>query len=369
MILLISYDVRRRGGIERLTLQVKAALEGSGKRVQLLCPRSLGGGATGRWLGRARFLLALAFWLPQATTVLSMHALLLPALRWLNPFTALETLWRRRSNRPKLFCWLHGIEVWGMALDSVSADLKRCDGLIASSRFSRDRVLERPGPWPPAAVVHPTADLIEADQPPAPLPAAPRLLSVARMVRQERYKGHRLVLGALEILRTQGLLPTGLLWLVVGDGDDRQALEQETHQRGLEPWVRFLGGVDDQELKRQLRQCSLLLLPSAYSAGQGRRAEGEGFGIVYLEAALAGRASIGCRLGGQSDLIVDGETGWLVDPDPEALAACLAPCLADRQRLEQAGERARLRALADFGPERFAAQLQAALQLNDPGEG
>jgi glycosyltransferase involved in cell wall biosynthesis len=108
----------------------------------------------------------------------------------------------------------------------VGDDLARCDGLIASSRYSRDRVLEHPGPWPPAAVVHPSADLIAADRPPAPLPPAPRLLTLARMVRQERYKGHRLVLGALEILRTRGLLPTGLLWLVVGDGDDRQALEQ-----------------------------------------------------------------------------------------------------------------------------------------------
>jgi glycosyltransferase involved in cell wall biosynthesis len=366
MILLISYDVRRRGGIERLTLQVKAALESRGERVQLLCPRSLGGGGAGRWLGRARFLLALAFWLPQASTVLSMHALLLPPLRWLEPFAALPGP-GRRCGRPRRFCWLHGIEVWGEALAPVSIDLQRCDGLIASSRFTRERVLEKAGPWPPAAVVHPSADLIKAHQPPDPLPPAPRLLTVSRMVRNERYKGHRLVLAALEILSERGLLPADLLWLVVGDGDDRQALEQETLRRGLGAWVRFLGGVDDQELVRQLRQCSLLLLPSAYSAGQGR-AEGEGFGIVYLEAALAGRASIGCRLGGQSDLIVDGETGWLVDPDPEALAACLAQGLADRGSLERAGDRARQRALADFGPERFATQLRAALQLSDRWE-
>lgn len=368
MILLISYDVSRRGGIERLTLQVRDALQNHGERVLLLCPRPLGVGATGRWLGRARFLLALAFWLPQATTVLSMHALLLPALRWLGPVSVLGALGRGRSGGPRRFCWLHGIEVWGSALETVAADLKRCDGLIASSRFTRDRVLEQPGPWPPALVVHPRADLVAADQPPAPLPSAPRLLSVARLVRQERYKGHRLVLRALELLRGRGLLPADLLWLVVGEGDDREALEQETLRRGLGTWVRFLGGVDDQELLRQLQQCSLLLLPSAYSAGRGGRAEGEGFGIVYLEAALAGRASIGCRLGGQSDLIVDGETGWLIDPDPEALAACLAQCLADPRILAEAGERARRRALAGFGPERFAAQLRAALQLNEPGE-
>lgn len=364
MILLLSYDVRRRGGIERLSLQVRTALESRGRRVRLLCPRPLGGGPAGRWLGRGRFLLALAFWLPQASTVLSMHALLLPPLRWLAPLRALGGLRRRASTRT--VCWLHGIEVWGAALPPLSADLKRCDHLIASSRFTRDRVLEQPGPWPPASVVHPCADLEALEQPPEPLPPQPRLLTVARLVRHERYKGHRLVLGALEILRRRGQLPAELRWLVVGDGDDRAELERETLRRGLGPWVEFQGGIEDRELVKQLRHCSLLVLPSGYSAAAGGRAEGEGFGIVYLEAALAGRASIGCRLGGQSDLIVDGETGWLIDPDPEALADCLADCLNRPQALALAGQRARRRALTAFGRERFADDLLAALQ---PGAG
>jgi glycosyltransferase involved in cell wall biosynthesis len=58
----------------------------------------------------------------------------------------------------------------------------------------------------------------------------------------------------------------------------------------------------------------------------------------------------------------------LIDPDPEALAACLARCLADPEALERAGQRARQRALAHFGPERFAGQLLTALQLSDHGE-
>lgn len=367
MILLLSYDVQRRGGIERLSLQVKTALESRGRNVLLLCPRPVGGGAAGRWLGRGRFLLALAYWLPQASTVLSMHALLLPPLRWLAPLRALGRLRRRASSRT--FCWLHGIEVWGAALTSVRGDLKRCDGLIASSRFTRDRVLERPGPWPPARVVHPCAHLEALEQPPEPLPERPRLLTVARVVRHERYKGHRLVLGALEILRERGQLPAELRWLVVGDGDDRAELERETLQRGLGPWVQFQGAIDDRKLAQLLRHCSLLVLPSAYRAGEGGRAEGEGFGIVYLEAALAGRASIGCRLGGQSDVIVDGETGWLIDPEAEALADCLAACLNQPQALALAGQRARRRALAEFGRERFADDLLAALEPGAAREG
>ena len=369
MILLIGYDVSRRGGIERLTLQVKTALEDHGHDVLLLCPRKLGPGGLGRWLGRGRFLLALCLSLPRASTVLSMHALLLAPLRWLAPLMAVAGLVDGTVRRQRHFCWLHGIEVWGDALAPVGADLKRCDGLIASSRFSRDRVFEQPGPWPPVAVVHPMADLIDAHLRPLPLPSAPILLTVARMVREERYKGHRIVLAALEILRQREHLPTNLRWQVIGDGDDRAALEEEAHARGLAPWVHFLGGVDDRELEHQLRHCSLLVLPSAYAAVPGSRAEGEGFGIAYLEAAQAGRASIGCRQGGQSDLIVDGTTGWLVDPDPEALANCLAEALADPENLSRSGERARQRALACFGKDRFSDSLLAALQLQAPGEG
>ena len=83
MILVLSFDVRRRGGIERLTLQVQASLQRQGRAVRLLTPRRLGPGPLGRLLGRARFLLELILWLPQADTVLSMHALLLQPLGWL----------------------------------------------------------------------------------------------------------------------------------------------------------------------------------------------------------------------------------------------------------------------------------------------
>jgi phosphatidylinositol alpha-1,6-mannosyltransferase len=360
-ILLISYDVARRGGIERLTLQVREALEAGHHRVDLLCPSRLGSGTLGRWLGRGRFLLALAFLLPQAEVVLCMHALLLAPLRWLAPLGGLSRRGRGPAGGRRCLCWLHGLEVWGEALSGVEADLRHCDRLIASSHFTAARVLEQGGPWPATVVVHPMADLVDARRTPSPLPASPRLLTVARMDGKERYKGHRTVLAALEMLRERGHLAGDLEWRVVGDGNDRSDLEQECEARGLTPWVRFLGGLDDEELETELRRCSLLLLPSAYQSGRLGRAGGEGFGIVYLEAAQAGRASIACREGGQSDLIVEGRTGWLIDPDPKALADCLEAVLADPEGLAEAGEQARQRALASFGAERFKAALLRAI--------
>jgi phosphatidylinositol alpha-1,6-mannosyltransferase len=297
-------------------------------------------------------LVALAWWLPQAQQVLSMHALLLRPVLWLQ---------RLRPRRQPLHCWLHGIEVWGAALKPVQGALQSCTGLIASSNFTRDQLLHAPGRWPAIQVVHPMADLIDAQQPPEALPSGLRLLTVARMDAGERYKGHRVVLAALRQLKQAGTLPENWQWRVVGDGNDRQAIAEQCEAWGLNHWVRFLGGVADGALEEELRHCSVLLMPSAFGIEPDGRACGEGFGIVYLEAAQAGRAAIACRQGGQSDLIVDGRTGWLIDPEPRELAALLLRLGQQPQALATAGAQARQRAMAQFSQAAFDQALAAGL--------
>ena len=354
MILLLSFDVRRQGGIERLSLQVKRSLERRGEQVVLLCPQRLGPGSLGRLLGRLRFLLCLAWWLPHAQQILCMHALLLKPVLWLQPL---------RPQTQLLFCWLHGIEVWGAALKPVSSALRRCSRLIASSSFTRDQLLAATERWPSIQVVHPMADLIDAKQPVQPLPQGMRLLTVARMDAGERYKGHRLILQALRQLKESQALPKTLQWRVVGRGNDRRALEQQCEDWGLTPWVRFLGGISDAALKQELRSCSLLLMPSAFGIEADGRACGEGFGIVYLEAAQAGRASIACTLGGQSDLIVDGLTGWLIRPKADELADLLLELAGRPEQVARAGAAALDGAQASFCAQCFEARLLTSLGL------
>ncbi|MCP9830267.1 glycosyltransferase family 4 protein [Synechococcus sp. HJ21-Hayes] len=352
MILLLSYDVRRRGGIERLSLQVQACLQQRNIAVRLLCPQRIGPWGVGRQLGRLWFLLRLAWWLPRAELVLSMHALLLRPIHWLRPL-------RRRGQA--LRCWLHGIEVWGAALHGVQGDLLGCQGLIASSHFTREQLLEQPGAWPPVAVVHPMADLIDGSAAPSPLPAELRLLTIARLDAAERYKGHRLVLAALRQLLERDALPAGLQWRVVGDGNDRSALEGACAELGLSPWVQFLGALPDAALREELRHCSLLLMPSAYAIQPNGRACGEGFGIVYLEAAQAGRASIACREGGQADLIEHGLNGWLIHPSANELAELLLELAGNPEQLARAGAIARERAQTRFSGAMFQKQLLRSL--------
>lgn len=365
MILLVTYDTRRRGGIERLSLQVCDALVRSGHPCRLLATRRLGPTAVGRLAGQLWFLLQLAWWLPRSELVFSMHALLLGPIRRLGALP-----WLRRPGQRRL-CWLHGIEVWGAALPPLLPALQACDALVASSSFTRGQVRARLGAQPPISVIHPCADL-PADVPTPPPPPGPRLLTVARLARQERYKGHDLVLDALALLRQRGQLAPSLRWRVVGEGDDRPRLQTRALRLGLQAQVHWLGSLEDGALRQEYAQCSLVVMPSAFGLRPDGGAQGEGFGITYLEAALAARASIAADQGGQRDLILDGETGWLLPPTAEALADLLQRLQADPALVRRCGERARQHALRQFSAERqrrcLAALVAPWLAASPPAE-
>ena len=351
MILLVTYDVRRPGGIERLSLQVFEQLQRLGLQPRLLATRHIGPGLFGRWLGRLWFLLQLLWWLPQAQSVFSMHVLLLKPLR-------LRALFPGLAARP-LYCWLHGIEVWGKALAAARRDLRACTALAASSSFTAQQVREGLSVCPPITVVHPCSDLQFPEEIPAPgLPL--RLLTVARLDAGERYKGHDQILDALHRLQQQGDLDPELRWIVVGDGDDRQRLQDKALRLGLAAQIDWRGRLSDQQLIEEFLSCSVFVMPSAFSIDAAGQATGEGFGIAYLEAAMAGRASIGALCGGQQDLIIDGETGWLVSAVDQSLLELLRRLSTDSLPLEKAGRQAYKRASALFSGE---AQRQSLMRL------
>jgi phosphatidylinositol alpha-1,6-mannosyltransferase len=69
-------------------------------------------------------------------------------------------------------------------------------------------------------------------------------------------------------------------------------------------------------------------------------AGGEGFGIVFLEAAAHGLPVVAGAVAGAQDAVVDGETGILVDPtDESAVAAAISELLGDTVRAESLGRR------------------------------
>jgi len=103
---------------------------------------------------------------------------------------------------------------------------------------------------------------------------------------------------------------------------------------GLDGRVCFAGRLPDEELAAVLESSHALAVPSRY----------EGFGIVYLEGMSFGLPALASRAGGASDVVTDGETGVLVDPDdPDAVAAAIETLASDRDRLAAMGRGARRR--------------------------
>jgi glycogen synthase len=81
----------------------------------------------------------------------------------------------------------------------------------------------------------------------------------------------------------------------------------------------------------------------------------EPFGLINLEAMACGTPVVASRVGGIPEVVVDGETGWLVPPgDPAALAEALRVSLADPTRARRMGEAGRRRVEAHFSWDRIA---------------
>jgi len=158
------------------------------------------------------------------------------------------------------------------------------------------------------------------------------LLSVARLTR------HKGIDTALQPLARISPRHPDLRYAVVGDGEERQALEDEARGLGVASRVRFLTDVPDRDLPA-LYNCAEIYL------GVSRLMEQrvEGFGISLAEASACGIPVIAGRSGGIPAAVRDGETGLLVDAEGvDAVAEAIGRLLDDaglRARLGAAGRR------------------------------
>lgn len=186
-------------------------------------------------------------------------------------------------------------------------------------------------------------------------PADPMLVTVGRIA--EEHKGHGLLLSTLP--RVLAVEPR-TRWVVIGDGPLRPGLERRAQAMGLAGAVRFLGRVDDAVKAAVLRASRALVMLSTVPPG---RVGFEGFGIVYLEAALAGIPAVAGDAGGASEAVLDGRTGIVVDAtDAGAVTGALTGLLSDPARAAALGRAARARAEDQFTWDRSAERIDAALQ-------
>lgn len=262
--------------------------------------------------------------------------------------------------RPKAPYWVvvYGIEVWGRLSGPAARALRGAERILAISRFTRDRLVERHGIEAGKIELLPPAvdDRLLTVKPEEGLPrrlgleGRRILLTVARLDASERYKGHDEILKVLPRLFKR--VPEAG-WLVVGDGGDRARLEAEARRIGVADRVVFAGAADDARLAACYRACELFVMP-ARTLLNDDAPKGEGFGIVFLEALSFGKPVVGPRIGAPAEVVRDGGEGILVDPDrPEELARALERLLLDPALARRMGEAGRARVVADCGVASF----------------
>lgn len=239
---------------------------------------------------------------------------------YMAPFAALLAA---RLGAP-LWLQVHGIEAWSPPGALIRKAVMRARMVTSVSRYTRRRFLAWADLAPETVRVLPNTFDPVFTRGERPVGLARRLdvedrkvlLTVSRLDQRERYKGIDRVLAALPRVRARH---QNLAYVVVGDGTDRERLSREAGALGLADCVRFVGDVPAAELADYYRLADVFVMPST----------GEGFGIVFLEAAAAGLPVIGGNRDGSVDALADGVIGRAIDSDNlDALATAIVASLS-----------------------------------------
>lgn len=165
-------------------------------------------------------------------------------------------------------------------------------------------------------------------------PKATRILFVGRL---ELRKGiDTLLEAALQVLSARDNIEfwiAGDNTLVTDNGKTAQQIfEDAGGDAHVGKAVRFLGPVDDAELRWLYQNCDIFAAPSRF----------ESFGLIYIEAMIFAKPSIGCRAGAVTEVVSQGETGLLVEPgDSQGLAKALLQLTDDAKLRKSLGDKGR----------------------------
>jgi phosphatidylinositol alpha-1,6-mannosyltransferase len=232
---------------------------------------------------------------------------------------------------------------------ALRSTFESADAIFSISRFTSSQ-LKKAGVKKPPILVYGGVDPVEQAHEPS---MRPTILSVGRLVRR---KGFDRVIEALPVLSR---FHPDVTYDIVGEGPDREYLIDVAKRCGVVDRVRFLGFIDDNALRAAYRRAWCFALPVRRDGH-----EVEGFGLVYLEAAVAGVPSIGGRDSGAEDAIAHGKTGLVVDGrDGREISDALELLLRDRDFAALLGNAARRRALRDFSWQQIARTVAMGVGL------
>lgn len=152
----------------------------------------------------------------------------------------------------------------------------------------------------------------------------------------------------IEAVTRMGAEAPNVRLLVVGDGPDRQRLEQAVAERGLSERVGFAGYQSD--LQPYYQAMDAFVLASSQ----------ESFGMVLVEAMFARLPVVATQVGGIPDVVVPGQTGALIPPErPDRIEVELRALYSDPSLRQRWGAAGADRAEQHFTAERYVRDVEA----------
>jgi glycosyltransferase involved in cell wall biosynthesis len=268
--------------------------------------------------------------------------------------------------RARVVIFAHGSEAWRHVRRTSKWVFKQADLCIANSSFTLRKMEEALGEFngePCLLGLSPEFDLnseidyeTEEDIYLTAVDGSEHrlkdrvLLLVGRMMRDEPGKGRWPLLQIFpDILRQY---PEAQL-VFPGPGDEREDLAEYSERLGVGESVFLPGFVSDEVLDQLYRKCFAYVMPSTQ----------EGFGLVYLEAMNYGKPCVGCWDDGAQDVIVNNETGYLIDKaSHKELFDVVTRLLDDPEEAERLGENGFRRLHNNFTAVRFRDRLKNRIE-------
>ena len=256
-----------------------------------------------------------------------------------------------RPLRRPFALWVHGIEVWKALPPRKARALAAADVLLFNSEFTRRRFATYHGEPRRSVVVPLTVPPLTL--PPAPHPPPGRAILTVGRLEPHRPKGHRQILAVLP--RVAAAVPD-VHWHIAGTGSDLEPLRSEVAASPCCDRITVHGFLPAERMEALWADCRVFAMPS----------EGEGFGVVYLEAMQRGLLPVGSTMDAAPEVI--GDAGLCVDhlARPEDLADAIIRLLTLSDAEAEARRAAAMARAAVFSEDRFAAALAEGLGCLTP---
>ena len=213
----------------------------------------------------------------------------------------------------KKICLIHGKEINhpnGSSLNKrVNKVLNNVEKIIANSEYTKNLAISKGVDQNKLIVINPGVDPAKElnkkslDKVESLLKVkTPRLITVSRL---DKRKNHEKIVMTLRNLKQ---IYPDIIYICIGDGDERENIKQLVKELDLNAQVMFFKDISDDLKNSLIAKSDIFVMPSII-----HKKSVEGFGISYVEAAQYGVPSLGGKDGGAPDAISHNKTGLICD--------------------------------------------------------